>query len=305
MKRILALVLAVMMLGTACYALAEENQGAPMYKTVGDAMDAARAAIGEEGNIIAGGLVGEYIAVITEENGKYYRHVADYDEKLAELEDAQSALDYEAEDYWEKWEAASAEIEAYQRTLPIAYSEAFTAEPVAQADLDALAGKTVAQLAEDGYEIEMSGTTEEGIVYTMRHGIFNYDFVLDADEEAYSAATENGTEGDLVLKGGKLAGLSNFAWDKRFHTDGTVETEKPIDIMSEMPPEAAAMMEMIMGVVEAARNGEEVDIDKLFDTIEEQFPDKKEQIEASREMIEQMVEKNGVESLAQIFAPAE
>lgn len=297
--------LAVMMLGTACCTLAEEAQGAPMYGSVGDAMDAARAAVGEEGNIVAGSMIGEYVAVVTEENGKYYRHVADYDEKLSELEAARDALDNNADDYWKKWDAYYAESEAYMRTLPIAYSEVFTAEPLAQADLDALAGKTVAELAETGYETEMSGTEGEEIVYTMRNGIFSYDFALDADEEAYNAAAENGTDGDLAVKSGKLAGISDSAWDKRFHTDGTVEEEQAIDFMSEMPPEVTAIMSMIMEIVEAARNGEEVDIDMLFDTIEEQFPDKKEEIEASREMVKQMIETYGMEGLAQTFAPAE
>ena len=123
MKRILALVLAVMMLGTACCALAEEAQGAPMYATYGDAMDAARKAAGEEGNIVAGSFNGEYAAVITEEDGKYFRHVADYDEKLKEMEEARDALDYEADNFWERWEAANAEVDEYMRTLPIVYSE--------------------------------------------------------------------------------------------------------------------------------------------------------------------------------------
>lgn len=305
MKKILVLVLAVMMLGTACCAPAEEARSAPLYKTIGDALDAARAAAGEEGNVVSGSMIGEYAAVITDENGKYFRHIADYDEKLAELRAALDGLDFEAEDYWEKWEAAMAEADAYERTLPIAYSEAFTAEPIAQADLDALDGKTVAELTEAGYEMEMSGTGGEEITYTMRNGIFIYDFTADADEETYFAAMENGTEGDLVLKNGKFAGISYNAWDKRYHADGTVEEEQPIDFTSEMPPEAAAMMDMITEIVNAARNGEEIDIDKMFDTIEEQFPDKKEEIEVSREMIKQMIETYGVESLAQMIAPVE
>ncbi len=305
MKKVLSLVLVMMMLGTACCALTEEAQSAPLYKTIGDALDAARAAAGEEGYIISGSVTGEYVAVITEENGKYFRHLADYDEKLAELTAARDGLDYEAEDYWEKWEAAFAEVEAYERTLPITCSEAFTAEPLAQADLDALDGKTVAELTEAGYEMEMSGTEGEKILCTMRNGIFSYTFTVDADEEAYLAAMENGTEGDLVLRSGKFAGISSFAWEKRFHTDGTVEEEQPIDFMSEMPPEAAAMMEMITEIIQAAQNGEEIDIDKMFDTLEEQFPEKKEEIEAYREMIKQMIETYGVEGLAEMFTPAE
>ena len=301
MKKILALILAVTMLGTACCAMAEETQGAPLYKTIGDAMDAARKTVGEEGNIVAGSMIGEYVSVITEENGKYFRHLADYDEKLAELEAAKDALDFEAEDYWEKWEKASDDIEAYTRTLPVAYSEAFTAEPIAQADLDALAGKTIAELTEAGYVTEMSGTEGGEIVYAMRYGIFSYNFTVDADEEAYFAAMDNGTDGELAVKSVKLAGISDFAWDKSFHTDGTVEEESAFDIMSEMPPEAAAILDAIMEIAEAAKNGEEIDIDKLFDTIGEQFPEKKEEIESYREMIKQM----DPEQLKQMLAPQE
>jgi hypothetical protein len=301
MKKILALILAMMMLGTACCALAEETQGAPLYKTIGDAMDAARKTVGEEGNIVAGGMIGEYVSVITEENGKYFRHLADYDEKLAELEAAKDALNFEAEDYWEKWEKASADIEAYMRTLPVTCSEEFTAEPIAQADLDALAGKTIAELTEAGYVTEMSGTEGGEIVYAMRYGIFSYNFTVDADEEVYFTASDNGTEGELAVKSGELAGISDSAWDKRFHTDGTVEEEQALDLMSEMPPEAAALMNVVMEIAEAAKNGEEVDIDKLFDAIGEQFPDKKDAIEPYREMIKQM----DPEMLQQMLTPQE
>ncbi len=305
MKKILAFVLAVMMLCTACCALTEEAQLAPMYKTIGDALDAARKTAGEEGPVISGRMTGEYVTVITEENGKYFRHIADYDEKLGELEAVQDGLDYEAEDFWEKFEAAAAEVDAYERTLPIAYSEVFTAEPIAQADLDALDGKTVAELTEAGFETEFYGTEGDKIEYTMRFGVYSYTFIVDADEKTYFAAEENGNQGDLVLKNGKFTGISNAVWEKRFHTDGTVETEQPIDIMSDMPPEAEAIMNMITEIVKAAQNGEEIDIDKLFDTIEEQFPEQKEEIEASREMIKQLIETYGVEGLAQMFVPAE
>ena len=55
-----------------------------------------------------------------------------------------------------------------------------------------------------------------------------------------------------------------------------------------MPPEAAAVMEAIGEIVEAGKNGEEIDIDKLFDVIEEQFPDKKDTIEPYREIIKDL-----------------
>ncbi len=289
MKKILALVLAVMMLGTACCALAEEAQGAPMYATYGDALDAARKAAGEEGNVVAGSYNGDYAAVVTEEDGKYFRHVAYYDKKLTEMEDARNELNYEADDYWEKWEAASAEIDEYMRMLPIAYSEEFTAEPMTQEELDALAGKTISELAETGWEVTMSGSGgDSAVVYTMRSGVFDYDLTVDADLETYEKAREDGSDGAFVVTGAKLAGITDAAWQKRFHTDGTVEEEQAIDFMAEMPPEAAAIMEAIGEIVEAGKNGEEIDIDKLFDVIEEQFPDKKDTIEPYREIIKDL-----------------
>ena len=305
MKKILALVLALMMLGTACCALAEEAQGAPMYKTYGDALDAARQAAGEEGSIVAGSFGGEYAAVITAENGKYFRHVANYDEKLTELEAARDDMDFEADDFWEKWEAANAEVDEYMRTLPIAYSEQFTAEPLAQADLDALVGKTLSELAEAGWEPEGSGGGDERIVYMMRSGLFDYDFTVDADFETYEKALEDGSDGAFAVKGVKLAGITYAAYEKRFHTDGTVEEEQPIDFMDAMPPEAAAIMEAIGEMAEAAKNGEEIDVDKLIDVIEEQFPDKKDTIEPYREIIKMLIEQYGAEGLEQLFAPAE
>lgn len=289
MKKILALVLAVMMLGTACCALAEEAQGAPMYATYGDALDAARKAAGEEGNVVAGSYNGDYAAVVTEEDGKYFRHVAYYDKKLTEMEDARNELNYEADDYWEKWEAASAEIDEYMRTLPIAYSEEFTAEPMTQEELDALAGKTLSELVETGWEVTMSGSGgDSAVVYTMRSGVFDYDLTVDADLETYEKALEDGSDGAFVVTGGKLTGISYNAYDKRVHTDGTVEEEQPVDFMDAMPPEAAAVMEAIGEIVEAGKNGEEIDIDKLFDVIEEQFPDKKDTIEPYREIIKDL-----------------
>ena len=307
MKKIIALVLALTMLGAACCAMAEEGQGAPMYATVGDALDAARAAAGEESPVVAGGESGTYYAVITQEkDGTFYRHVADYDEKMKELEDARDSLDYEAEDYFDKLEAAWDEIEAYERTLPIAYSEKFTAEPLARADLDVLAGKTLADLFEAGYETEMSSCDgEDTVVFTLRNGLYIYFFTVDADMDAYDKALQDATEGAFVVKGAEFAGVSSSAWDRHFHADGTVEAEAPTDFTLEMSPEAAAIMEALGEFIEAAKNGEEVDISKLFDVIEEQFPDKKEEIESSREMITQLVETYGVEGLSQMFVPAE
>lgn len=305
MKRMLALALAVMMLGAAGCAAAEEEQGTPLYATVGEALDAARAVVGEEGGVVAGGMGGEYYAVVTEKDGTYYRSVAYYDEKLTALETARDELDYEAEDFFDKLNAAFEEIEAYARTLPIAYTEKFTAEPLAQAELDTLSGKTISELTEAGWEAMSYGGSGEGdVVYTMRNGLFNYDCVMEADFDTFEKAQEEGTDGELVVKSAKFAGITGSAWEKRFHTDGTAEEESG-SFMFDLPPEFEAVMGAFQEFVEAAKRGEDIDINQLIDTVEEQFPEKKEQIEAGREMVEQMIEMYGVEGVMEMFQTGE
>ena len=296
MKKIFAAVLALAMLCMALCALAEEGQ--PMFATYGEALDAARAAVGEEGGISAGSYVGEYLSVITEQDGKYYRHIADYDDRLNELESERDALEFGAEDFWEKSQAAYAAIEEYARTLPIRYSEMFTVEPIAQAELDALAGKTLAEVIAAGFEFESSGASEDGseMLFTMTNSIFSYSFVIGADADTYEKASENGTEGELPVKSAAFAGVNSFAWELRFHTDGTVE-EAP-EMGFEMPEEMAEIMAVFQEIKEAAERGDQPDIDKLFRTIEEKFPEKKEELEFYRQMI---IDQGGVDGLLQMF----
>ena len=107
------------------------------------------------------------------------------------------------------------------------------------------------------------------------------------------------------MTGVKFGGITYAAYEKRFHTDGTVEEEQSFDFIDAMPPEAAAIMEAIGEMAEAAKNGEQIDVDKLIDVIEEQFPDKKDTIEPYREIIKMLVEQYGAEGLEQLFVPAE
>ena len=108
MKKLIALVITVVMLFTVYGVLAEEGQITPLYATVGEAMgDDA------EGRVIAGGVPGDYYAVVTKKEGKYYRSVAFCDEKLNELNEALESLDYEADDFFEKHDAAMQAVDDY------------------------------------------------------------------------------------------------------------------------------------------------------------------------------------------------
>ena len=108
MKKLIGLLVTVMILLTLFGASAEEGQLAPLYATVGEALEDSN-----EDRVIAGGIPGEYYAVVTQKDGKYYRSVAMCDEKLNELNEALDNLDYEAEDYFEKLQVSAYIIMKY------------------------------------------------------------------------------------------------------------------------------------------------------------------------------------------------
>ena len=297
MKRIISLVIAAVMLCTVLGALAE-GQLAPLYATVGEAMkDSA------EGRVVAGGEgsdEGFYFAVVTKKDGKYYRSVAYYDETMSELQEARINLDFEAEDFFEKHEAAMNAEEEYLKTLPIAYSEVFTALPLTNEEMEARNGKTLAQLTEEGFEIGSSGTEggegdEMIIVYTLRYGVFDYFCTVDADFDRYIEVQENGGEGGLVVKSMTLAGITEWGFEKRFHTDGTVEEpEDPFAAFGEIMAEIVALVEKI-------QNGEEIDIESFAATLKEKYPDYADMID----MYVTLFQTYGAEGFAAMLNPAE
>ena len=208
MKKLIALVMTVMMIFTMNGMLAEEGQIAPLYATVGEALEDC-----DEDRVVAGGVPGEYYAVVTQKDGKYYRSLAMYDEKLNELNEALENLDFEAEDFFEKHDVAMQAIDDYLKTLPIAYSEEFTAAPLTAEEMASMSGKKLSQLIEEGFEIGSNGTElseaeETIIVYSLRYGVFDYSCVVDTDFDQYIAAQDNNTEGDLVVKSMSLAGIT-------------------------------------------------------------------------------------------------
>ena len=296
MKKLIALAMVVVMLFTALGVLAEEGQMAPLYATVGEALEDSA-----EGRVVAGGIPGEYYAVVTQKDGKYYRSVAIYDEKLNELSEALENLDYEAEDFFEKHEAAMQAVDDYLKTLPIAYSEVFTAQPLTDEEMASMQGKSLSQLTEEGFEIGGSSTEpsedeeEILIVYSLRYGVYDYNCVVDADFDQYSAAQDNGAEGDLVVKSMSLAGITEWGFEKRFHTDGTVDEPKdPSAEFSEIMAEMLTFFEKIQA-------GEEIDIQDYADTLKAKYPDYAEMIDVYITMYQTY----GAEGFASMMNPAE
>jgi hypothetical protein len=296
MKKLIALAMVVVMLFTALGVLAEEGQMAPLYATVGEALEDSA-----EGRVVAGSIPGEYYAVVTQKDGKYYRSVAIFDEKLNELNEALENLDYEAEDFFEKHEAAMQAVDDYLKTLPIAYSEVFTAQPLTDEEMASMQGKSLSQLTEEGFEIGSNGTApgedeeETLIVYSLRYGVYDYNCVVDADFDQYIAAQDNGAEGDLVVKSMSLAGITEWSFEKRFHTDGTVDEPKdPFADFSEIMAEMLTFFEKIQA-------GEEIDIQDYADTLKAKYPDYAEMIDVYITMYQTY----GAEGFASMMNPAE
>ena len=149
---------------------------------------------------------------------------------------------------------------SYVKTLPISYSEAFTADPMSQMEMDALVGKTIGELREAGYDDSESGTEGDDIVYVMRNGLFEYSYIVDADFDAYEKAQEEWPDGgnDFVIKSVSFHGITSEAIFKRYHTDGSVEEDPdPFEGYAEL-------MTDVQQMIDSVQNGEEVNIDEYF-----------------------------------------
>ena len=281
-KKITAMILAALMLCMTPCALSEEGEMAPLFATVGEALSVA-------GEYPVAGGEDDYYAVVTEIDGKYFRSVAETDEKYLELQQAT----WEAEP--EQMEAAFAAVDEYVQTLPIVYSEEFTAVPMDRAEIGALAGKTIGDLREAGYEERESGTEGEGIVYVMRNGLFEYSCEVDADIDAYEKAQEEWPDGgkDFVIKSAEFRGITAEACLKRFHTDGTVEEIE--DSFAEYAVLIPDMQEMLGRV----RDGEEADAKEYFDGQKEEYPE----LADSIEMYEELFQLLGADALAAMLTP--
>ena len=216
MKKIIATILSLMLLCAACAALAE---GETQYANFGEALDAA----GEDA-VVGGGE--DYLAVIVTKDGKYIRVVTKLDDKAMEMDEAAMEEEDEAE-------ALIEAFEQYVRTLPVSYTEEFTVQPKAQAELDALVGKTIGEMEEAGYEYAEFGTEgdENTIIFKMADGLYNYDCLVDSNADDFAKRQENDDYDSLVIKSVTFTGASLFATDLNYHADGTVEqVENEMDV---------------------------------------------------------------------------
>ena len=269
MKKVLLVLLAlVFMTGTA---MAEEGIPSVPFATVGEAMN-ADAYTGVRGSDE------EHFVVVVETEGKYIRLVADMDEEALRLYDAIGKVpDVDS------MEAAAGAYETYIETLPIAYAEEITAEPVSQEELDALAGKTLPELEEAGYEFgNAEGGRNDEAFFTCTCGLYNYVMILNETYTAYLEHSGNGYIGDLTIKSAEFAGVSRNAADLNWHADGTVDTE------NDPWARFSALMDRIQAALESGE-----DLQTIAEELIGEMPEREEEIRMLLDLLPSLLEQAG------------
>ena len=221
-KRIAAILLAAG-LCLSGMALAEENAGEGTrfeepavlsFATIGDAM-------ASEGYTGVAGCDDQHFVAVVEKDGSYIRLVAEMDDEARRLSEA--TLEY-VDDV--TLEAAFSAYNEYIGTLPVAYEEEITAVPVPREELDALAGKTLQEMENAGYEFISSESWEDEVaICTVSFGLYEYRLVLNETYTEYTEHSDSGSVGDLTVKSAAFAGLSGNAAELRYHADGTYDEE--------------------------------------------------------------------------------
>ncbi len=234
---------------------AEEAAAAePLFATLGDAM-------ADPGYTdITGGDDSHYVVVVAREGAAPVRAVADLDEETLRLRDEM----FEAEDY----DAAREVLLAKLKSLPVSYTEELTAVPKEQAELDALAGKRIADLEAEGYVYGGSGFAgDQDPVFTMEYGFYLYDCVVNGTGDEYSERQDNDTLGEMTVKSASYVGLSGNAANLDYQADGTY-TAPEDDGWGEF----GEVMQIISDAVTAAGDGE-LDVDAVVAQLMEHNPD--------------------------------
>ena len=192
MKKILSLIFSVIILCAACAAQATGEEP-PAFTCVRDVLDHA----GD--NAVVEGHEDDTVLIL-ETSGRYFRMVALADDHAKELYQAATGEDYSL--------SAMEAFNDYTWTLPFSYTEELAETPKSQAELDALKGKTIQDLMDEGFGKEMIIDHDEimnPVHIYLEYGFFRYVFEVN-----------NAASGDphiMTIKTGKLCGFSRAAFD--------------------------------------------------------------------------------------------
>ena len=191
MKKTALLILAVIILCSACAARAEGKE-LPAFASIREALDSTEgyAEIREDN---------DRIVLILEMDGRYLRMVTFPDEYAKEL--------YQAAETAEHRSAAMEAFDSYAWALPADYAEELPEAPKNQAELDGLKGKTLQELMDEGFgEMILPGDISEvPTVMDLEYGFYKYEFEVTDGASGYPWL--------MTVKSGKFIGLSGAAFD--------------------------------------------------------------------------------------------
>ena len=250
MKKSILLIVASVILFAACSVYAEE---APRFSTFGEAVNATiEYTVSGEG----------YAVALIEKDGRFFRVIASMDEAGKELYEAfLNARDPETmsfpDDEW-------ASVFDHVLTLPVEKTEELMIIPFTQEELDAMAGKTIADVMSEPWEMGMMHYPEEAdangdVIFPMVKGFCKYDLVINESFEEYQERRARDhydpvtvmslkNYEDLTVRCMKYAGLSDNTTNLCYLADGTrAAVDEPFfenyDLMTEIADILAPLWE--------------------------------------------------------------
>ena len=149
-------------------------------------------------------------------------------------------------------------------TLPVQYTEELTVIPLTQEDLDAMAGKTIAEVMSEPWELGMMNYPEHAeengdVVFPMVKGFCEYELVINESFEVYQERRTHDhydpvttmslqNYGDLTVRYVRYSGLSDNMLFLSYQADGTwIGMAEPAfvnyDLMTEITDILAAAWE--------------------------------------------------------------
>lgn len=205
------------------------SEGVPPFKTVREAL-----------GLLNGGWYtesGARTVIAMEIGGRYFRYIALMDEEGKKLYDDCYAEDSDETAHRE----AYSRFDRYRDMLPITRAEELTAVPVAQEELDALAGKTLGEIkaalstGDNGFwyypgNLQTAEDREEEVTFQLDIGFFSYTVTVSETYEECLACEEAGDYSALTVRSAGFKGLSHNSTDLLFHPDGTREPDRMADI---------------------------------------------------------------------------
>ena len=123
-------------------------------------------------------------------------------------------------------DAAFEAFSEYAWSLPVCYTEKITMKPKEPAELEALAGKTVGELLNEGFSFYGIGGGENlPTVVDLSFGVYIYEFEVDASFEQYSE--QEGWVGveDMEVKSGVLSASMSLGPNLDYLADGTYQPQ--------------------------------------------------------------------------------